>query len=187
MPHLIEREGVKVAMSAVEEYLDIFGKDYYLEIQRHGIEREPRINDGLIRIHGEMGVPLVATNDSHFLGADDHEAHAVLVALQTGKTLNDPGRMCYPEDVYFKSADEMQTLFSDHSPGAWSKTLEIAEKSQLWNSRSETTLRLSFHCRGRFESADEYLKHLARRGAGRNDYESDLAGSCTNGWNSNLT
>ena len=162
VPHLIEREGVKVAMAAVEEYLDIFGKDYYLEIQRHGIEREPRINDGLIRIHGEMGVPLVATNDSHFLGADDHEAHAVLVALQTGKTLNDPGRMCYPEDVYFKSADEMQTLFSD-IPQALEKTLEIAEKSNLELTFGDY-LAPEFPLPGGFESADEYLKHLAREG-----------------------
>ena len=162
VPHLIEREGVNVAMAAVEEYLDIFGEDYYLEIQRHGIDREPRINDGLIRIHGEMGVPLVATNDSHFLGADDHEAHAVLVALQTGKTLNDPGRMCYPEDVYFKSADEMQALFSD-LPQALEQTLEIAEKVDLELAFGDY-LAPEFPLPAEFETADDYLKHLARGG-----------------------
>ena len=165
VPHLIEREGVPAAMSAVEEFLDIFGEDYYLEIQRHGIDREPRINDGLIRLHREMGVPLVATNDSHFLGADDHEAHAVLVALQTGKTLNDPGRMCYPTDVYFKSADEMHTLFSD-MPHAVERTLEIAEKSNI-ELVFGNYLAPEFPLPAEFESADEYLKHLAREGLER--------------------
>ena len=165
VPHLIEREGVPAAMSAMEEFLDIFGEDYYLEIQRHGIDREPRINDGLIRLHREMGVPLVATNDSHFLGADDHEAHAVLVALQTGKTLNDPGRMCYPTDVYFKSADEMHTLFSD-IPHAVERTLEIAEKSNIELAFGDY-LAPEFPLPAEFKSADEYLKHLAREGLER--------------------
>ena len=107
IPYLIEREGYKAAQKAVETYRDIFGEDYYLEIQRHGIDKEDKINPGLIKLHREMGVPLVATNDSHFTRAEDHEAHAALVAIQTGKTLNDPKRMCYPEGVYFKSAQEM--------------------------------------------------------------------------------
>lgn len=162
VPHLIEREGVPAAMAAVEEYLDIFGEDYYLEIQRHGIDREPRINEGLIRIHSEMGVPLVATNDSHFLGADDHEAHAVLVALQTGKTLKDPGRMCYPTNVYFKTADEMYSLFSD-LPHALERTLEIAEKCNI-EFAFGNYLAPEFPLPAKFPTADEYLKHLARQG-----------------------
>ena len=76
-----------------------------------------------------MGVRLVATNDSHFLREEDHEAHAALVAIQTGKTLDDPNRMCYPGGVYFKSAKEMYELFSD-VPQALETTLEIAGTPQ---------------------------------------------------------
>ena len=123
IPHLVEREGLAVARKAVEDYLDIFGEDFYLEIQRHGIDREAKINEALLRLHTQIGVGLVATNDSHFLKAEDHEAHAALVAIQTGKTLDDPKRMCYPESVYFKSAEEMCELFSD-LPQTLEATLE---------------------------------------------------------------
>jgi len=99
IPYLLETEGYASAQKMVEVYLDIFGDDYYLEIQRHGIDKEKIINPGLIKLHEQMGVPMVATNDSHFTRAGDHEAHAALVALQTGKTLNDPNRMCYPAGV----------------------------------------------------------------------------------------
>ena len=130
IPHLIEREGIKAARKAVEWYQECFGTDYYLEIQRHGIDREEKVNAGLQQLHKEMSVPLVATNDSHFLKADGHDSHAILVAIQTGKTLNDPDLMCYPKEIYFKSANEMQTLFKD-LPNALETTLEIAEKCDL--------------------------------------------------------
>ncbi|MEE2753078.1 MAG: DNA polymerase III subunit alpha, partial [Candidatus Latescibacterota bacterium] len=137
IPHLIEKEGIPAAMKGVEEYQSIFGDDFYLEIQRHGIDREVKINDGLLKLHEEMDVPLVATNDSHFLQKDDHESHAALVAIQTGKTLDDPNRMCYPTGVYFKSADEMYELFHD-LPNACERTLEIEEKCDFEMSFDES-------------------------------------------------
>jgi DNA polymerase-3 subunit alpha len=162
VPHLIEREGLKAARRAVEEYQDIFGEDFYLEIQRHGIESEQKVNDGLMRLHRDLGVPLVATNDSHFLRAEDHEAHAVLVALQTGKSLDDPSRMCYPEGAYFRSAEEMQELFSD-LPGAVEATLEVAEKCNLELGTVEYHAP-EFPLPEGFDSADAYLNDLAVKG-----------------------
>ena len=165
IPHLIEREGIKAARAAVEEYLDIFGDDFYLEIQKHEIDREEKINDGLLRLHREMGVPLVATNDSHFLKAEDHEAHAALIAIQTGKTLDDPSRMCYPEGVYFKSAEEMHRLFPD-LPQALEATLEIAEKCNLELSFDEDHAP-EFPLPAGYETASDYLAYLAREGMER--------------------
>ncbi len=112
-----------------------------------------------------MGVRLVATNDSHFLREEDHETHAALVAIQTGKTLDDPNRMCYPGGVYFKSAKEMYELFSD-VPHALETTLEIAEKCNLEMTFGEYHAP-EFPLPSGFNSADDYLSDLSRRGMER--------------------
>ena len=126
VPHMIQREGVTEAEKVAREFMEIFGDDYYLEIQRHGIDIEGKVNDGLLRLHKKLGVPLVATNDFHFLSADDHAAHDALVCIQTGKNIGDENRMCYPEGLYMKSPDEMYKLFND-LPDATERT-QIAEK-----------------------------------------------------------
>lgn len=130
VPHMIQREGVAEAEKVAREFMEIFGDDYYLEIQRHGIDIEEKVNDGLLRLHKKLGVPLVATNDFHFLSADDHAAHDALICIQTGKNIGDENRMCYPEGLYMKSPDEMHTLFDD-LPGVTERTLEIAEKCDV--------------------------------------------------------
>jgi DNA polymerase-3 subunit alpha len=162
IPHLIEREGLKEARKVAEEYVDIFGDDFYLEIQRHGIDKEAKVNDGLLKLHKEMGIPLVATNDSHFLREDDYEAHAALVAIQTGKTLDDPNRMCYPTGVYFRSADEMYDLFHD-LPNACERTVEIAEKCDFEMSFEESHAP-DFPLPKEFDDPLVYLEHRARAG-----------------------
>jgi len=128
--HLIQREGLTAAEEAAEEFRDIFGDDYFLEIQRHGIDIEEKVNDGLMRLHQKMGIPLVATNDFHFLSADDHSAHDALVCIQTGKNIADKNRMCYPTGLYMKTAAEMQSLFRD-LPNALESTVEIAGRCDL--------------------------------------------------------
>jgi len=165
IPHLIEREGIKAARAAVDEYRDIFGDDFYLEIQRHGIDREAKINEGLLRLHRDMGVPLVATNDAHFLKAEDYDAHAALIAIQTGKMVDDPNRMCYPEGVYFKSAEEMYALFGD-LPQALESTLKIAEKCNLELSFDESHAP-EFPLPAGYRTASDYLAYLAREGMER--------------------
>ena len=124
--HLIQTEGQGEAEKAAREYMDIFGADYYLEIQRHGIDIEPKVNDGLLKLHKKLDLPLVATNDFHFLQKGDHAAHDALLCIQTGKNISDQNRMCYPDGLYMKSPDEMYKLFED-LPQALENTLKIAE------------------------------------------------------------
>ena len=107
---------------------DIMGEDsYYLEIQDHGIEEQRRILPDLYRLSRETGIPLVATNDAHYIRREDAEAQDVLMCIQTGKTLDDPNRMRFEtQEFYIKSEEEMRALFPDH-PEAIENTAKIAE------------------------------------------------------------
>ncbi len=106
------------ARRVVDEYRDILGRDnFYLEIQDHGIEEERRIRPMLIGLADEMGVPLVATNDVHYIHADDTRAHDVLLCINTGKVLTDESRMRYRErEFHLKTYDEMRARFADLMP-----------------------------------------------------------------------
>ena len=108
---------------------EILGRDnFYLEIQDHGIEEQSLVNTQVLKMAGELDLPLVATNDCHYLSKSDSFAHDVLLCVQTGKTIQDENRLSYSTDqFYFKDAQEMEALFG-HAPGALSNTLEIAEK-----------------------------------------------------------
>ncbi|MEW5976743.1 MAG: DNA polymerase III subunit alpha [Acidobacteriota bacterium] len=119
----------KAARQAAGDYLDIFGRDrFYVEIQDQGLDVEHRINPDLIRLSQELAVPLVATNDCHYVTRQDARAHEVLLCIQTGKTMSDSNRMRFSTDqFYVKSQDEMVALFK-HYPDALSRTLEIAER-----------------------------------------------------------
>lgn len=119
------------AEQAVEDYLKIFGeRNFFIEVQQHENSDAPQVRDELIELAKEKGLPLVATNDVHFLDADDHEAHHVLCCISTGKTVEDENRMQYPPDVYLKSPAEMREMFSD-VPQACDNTLEIAERCNV--------------------------------------------------------
>jgi len=110
---------------------DIFGDRFYMEIMRHGMPEEDAINDGLIKIARELNYPLVATNDSHYLGREDAQAHDVLLCIGTGKTVQDTSRMKFFSDqFYVKSAEEMRELFAD-VPDACDNTLEIAKRIDI--------------------------------------------------------
>jgi len=120
------------ARRVVDEYRDILGREnFYLEIQDHGIEEERRIRPMLIGLADEMGVPLVATNDVHYIHADDTRAHDVLLCINTGKVLTDENRMRYRErEFHLKTYDEMRARFAD-VPQALANTLEVAERCNL--------------------------------------------------------
>jgi DNA polymerase III subunit alpha len=110
---------------------DIFGDRFYMEIMRHGMPEEDAINAGLIKIARELNYPLVATNDSHYLGREDAQAHDVLLCIGTGKTVQDTSRMKFFSDqFYVKSAQEMRELFAD-IPEACDNTLEIAKRIDI--------------------------------------------------------
>jgi DNA polymerase-3 subunit alpha len=110
---------------------DIFGDRFYVEIMRHGMPEEDAINDGLIKLARELNYPLVATNDSHYLGREDAQAHDVLLCIGTGKTVSDTSRMKFFSDqFYVKSAAEMRELFAD-VPDACDNTVEIAKRIDI--------------------------------------------------------
>ena len=111
---------------------DIFGKgNFFLEVQDQGLEIEARINRDLVRLSKETGIPLVATNDCHYLTRADAHAQEVLMCIQTGKTMSDAQRMTFATDqFYFKSAEEMAQVFRE-LPEAVSRTLAIAERCHL--------------------------------------------------------
>jgi len=129
--HLVAGHYDKARAAAVQ-YQDIFGKgNFYLEIQDQGLEDEKKIHEALYRLERELEIPLVATNDSHYLCGEDSHAHDVMLCVQTGSKVHDKERFRFDSDQFFvKSADEMERLFKD-SPSVLQRTMEIAERCQL--------------------------------------------------------
>src|SRR3954469_21966320 len=120
------------AEKSAYEFQEILGKgNYFLEIQDHELEDQRKINQNLIEMSKKTGIPLVATNDAHYLMRDDYEAHDVMLCIGTGKTINDPNRMRFggPE-WYVRSPEEMARIFA-HIPDAVTRTLEVAEMCDL--------------------------------------------------------
>ena len=152
------------AIETAMMYRDLFGADhYFLEIQNHGLEIEDQIRERVIALSRKTGIPLVATNDCHYLRHEDAGPHDVLLCIQTGKTVDDVNRMRYNTDqVYFKSADEMKLLFGDQ-PQALLNTVAIAERCNLQMSFGKPLLPEFPLPRG-VESAEGYLKELAWAG-----------------------
>jgi DNA polymerase-3 subunit alpha len=125
------RNDYEGAKKAAETYRDIFGDRFYLEIMRHGIPEQEIVNTGLVKIARELNLPLVATNDSHYLRRADAPAHDVLLCIGTGKTVQDTSRMKFLTDqFYVKSSDEMRELFAD-LPEACDNTLAIADRIDI--------------------------------------------------------
>jgi len=152
----------KAARLTAESYLKIFGPErFFIEIQRHKGD-DPNLHQGLIDLAKKMGIGLVATNDVHFLEEEDHEAHNCLCAISTGKKFDDPDRMIYPSDIYFKSPGEMRKLFAGTAE-ACDNTLAIAE-------RCNVEIDLKTRHAPRFEPPDDlkpekYLTDLCYEGA----------------------
>jgi DNA polymerase-3 subunit alpha len=122
----------KEAGEAAHRLQDIFGKGrFFLEIQDQGLEIEKRVNKDLVRLSAETGIPLVATNDCHYLTQADARAQEVLLCIQTGKTMSDPKRMKFATDqFFFKTAQEMAQVFAD-LPDALNRTADIAERCNV--------------------------------------------------------
>ncbi|MEJ2052966.1 MAG: PHP domain-containing protein [Calditrichaceae bacterium] len=119
------------AIKAAEEYIDIFGDDFYFEIQDHQIPEEAAVYPKIYELAKEMGVKVIATNDNHYLNKEDHEAHDILLCLQTGKNRDDPNRMrSGTSELYMKSPEEMYKLFKD-KPQVYEQTQEIVDKIDL--------------------------------------------------------
>jgi DNA polymerase III subunit alpha len=130
---LLAQDRFDEAAAAALEFEEIFGKgNYYLEIQEHGLEAQQRIRRSLVELSNRTGVPLVATNDAHYLNPEDARAHDVLLCIGSGKTVHDTNRLRYETpNFYVRSADEMWNIFGDELPEALTRTVEIAEMCEL--------------------------------------------------------
>ena len=132
----ILHRGEEEARAIFETYLDIFGEDYYIEIQDHGIPEQKRCNAVLLKWAREYNVKVIATNDVHYIEEEDHDAQDVLLCLQTGKDYHDPDRMRFEKrEFYLKSLSQMQKALADLDPLLRDATLdttrEVADKCQL--------------------------------------------------------
>ncbi|PHJ67544.1 DNA polymerase III subunit alpha [Nostoc linckia z18] len=130
------------ARKVAQWYKDVFGDDYYLEIQDHGSQEDRIVNVEIVKIARELGIKFVATNDSHFISCFDVEAHDALLCIQTGKLIIEDNRMRYSGTEYLKSAEEMKLLFRDHLPDdvieeAVATTEEVADKVEPYHIMGE--------------------------------------------------
>lgn len=144
VPAKILKNDIAGAREAIEWYKNLFGDDYYLELQRHEV-RDPhqranretfplqqQANKVLMELAKEYGIKVVCTNDCHFVNQDNAEAHDHLLCLATGKDLDDPNRMLYTKQEWFKTREEMNEVFAD-VPEALSNTLEILDKVEFYS------------------------------------------------------
>ena len=160
IPQAILRGNTRRAEELICEYVGIFGQDnFFLEIQDHGLPEEKTVNRALRDMANRHGVGLVATNDVHYVNADDSEFHDILLCVQMGRTINDPDRMRFSgPDYYLKSEQEMAELFADY-PGAIENTAKIAKRCQVNFTFGE--LQLPFYpIPENFEKDDDYLRAL---------------------------
>ncbi|MBO7147168.1 MAG: DNA polymerase III subunit alpha [Lentisphaeria bacterium] len=124
--------GKEAAKKVLYEYLDIFGREnFYLELMYHGEEKQEKVNRGLIELAKENDLPLIATNDVHFLRREDAKAHEVMLCIQTRTTMADERRMKMGDEFYFKDGDEMFAIFGNEVPEAISNTCEVAERCDV--------------------------------------------------------
>ena len=132
IPRALIQDQPEKADDLVAEYIDIFGADnFFIELQKHGIPEEEKATEGLVRLAKKYGVGLVVTNDSHYTHKEDADFHDILLCIQTGKTLDDPGRMRFQNDeFYMKSPEEMAKLFPEY-PEAMENTMKIAERCNV--------------------------------------------------------
>ena len=151
------------ARNAAATYSDIFGKNnFFLEIQDQGLEQEHRIHSNLFRLEKDLGLPLVATNDSHYLCEDDAHAQDVMLCIQTGKSIQDTNRMKFQGTGFFvKSHDEMYRVFKD-APDVLSRTLGIAERCDMHLEKVSNPFP-HFDVPAGF-TLDSYFEHVTREG-----------------------
>ncbi len=162
IPYLILHGTMDAARRETKALLKIFGDRLYFELQDNGIKEQKKVNKGLQKLSREFSIPLVATNDCHYLNQDESFAHEVLLCIQTGRTINDKGRFKFATDeLYFKSPEAMRQRFKD-VPEALAESVKIAERCNL-------ELDFGQHHFPNFplpkgETLDTYFERLAREG-----------------------
>ncbi len=178
VPQAILRKGEEEAKKEFEWWLDLFGEDYYIEVQRHQMAEQDKVNEVLLRWAQEYNVKVICTNDSHYVDQKDSNAHDILLCVNTGEKQATPairefveegtvmkgGRFAFWNDqFYFKTQAEMGTLFKD-VPFALDNTMEIVDKCEHLKLKKDILLP-NFIVPQEFHSQDDYLRHLTFEGA----------------------
>ncbi len=173
IPDKIVHDGEEKAEEALKEYLDIFGDDLYLELQRHKsgdpemdrkvYEDQVYVNKQLLRFSKKYGIKVVATNDSHFINAEDADAHDRLLCIGTASYLDETNRLRYTRQEWFKTQKEMKLLFAD-VPEAIINTQEVADKVETYELNRKPIMP-EFKIPDTFKDADDYLRHITFEGA----------------------
>jgi DNA polymerase-3 subunit alpha len=185
VPQTILHDGEEKAEKEFKWWLDMFGEDYYIELQRHEIKEQEQINNTLLKFAKKYNVPVIATNDSHYVDQDDSNAHDILLCINTGEKQATPGfddfvnddaqvknrRFKFPNNqFYFKTQEEMQKLFSD-IPESLDNTNAIVDKVEILNLKKDILLpafpipkEFQIHTDANLNQW-EYLQHITREGA----------------------
>ena len=171
IPQLIMKGQIEKAEESISWFKQLFGADYYLEMQRHETHdpnadcsiypHQVEVNKVLVELAHKHDIKLIATNDVHFVNADDAEAHDRLICLSTGKDLDDPNRMRYSKQEWMKTTAEMNSIFSD-VPEALRNTLEIADKVEFYSIDSGPIMP-TFAIPEEFGTEEEYRKRLSEK------------------------
>ncbi|MFN4084090.1 MAG: DNA polymerase III subunit alpha [Bacteroidia bacterium] len=178
VPRTILKKGEEEGEKEFKWWLDIFGEDYYIELQRHNIEDQNKVNEVLLKYAAKYNVKIIASNDSHYVDRADANAHDILLCINTGEKQSTPTikefadddvqvkgkRFAFANDeFYFKSTGEMSALFND-LPQAIDNTNEIVDKVQLLNLQRDILLP-NYKIPEGFNTQDDYLEHLTYTGA----------------------
>ncbi|MGB3202930.1 MAG: DNA polymerase III subunit alpha, partial [Nodosilinea sp.] len=170
VPQAILQKRPDVARKVAQWYKDLFGDDYYLEIQDHGSPEDRVVNVEILKIARELDIKVICTNDSHYISCNDVEAHDALLCIQTGKLLTEDKRLRYSGTEYVKSADEMRRLFRDHLEPevieeSIANTLEVADKVEEYTNILGQSRIPDFPIPPEFnEDAGAYMGHVAKEG-----------------------
>ena len=178
VPQAILRKGEEEGENEFKWWLNVFQEDYYVELQRHGMPEQDKVNNVLIKLAIKYNVRIIASNDSHYVEQSDFNAHDILLCINTGEKISTPAlrdfadddinvkgkRFAFPNDqFYFKTTEEMKSLFKD-LPQAIDNTNEIVDKIEVLNLKRDILLPY-FKVPTAFSSQDEYLEHLTWEGA----------------------
>lgn len=178
VPQTILRHGEAEARKKFEWWLDLFGEDYYVELQRHFMPEQDKVNEVLIGFAKEYNVKIIASNDSHYVEREDYNAHDILLCINTGEKQSTPSNKDFSDDsaggkgtrfaffndqFYFKTGEEMSKLFHD-LPEAIDNTGEIVDKVEHLKLKKDILLP-HFKIPDNFEDQDAYLRHLTYEGA----------------------
>ncbi len=172
IPQAILKNDLAKAEKTVQYFKDLFGEDFYIELQRHNVttpglknetfEKQQQVNKHLIEFATKYNIKLIATNDVHFVYKEDAEAHDHLICITTNADYNDPNRLHYTQEEYLKSPEEMSEIFSD-IPEAISNTQEIVDKIEDFDLNRKPIMP-DFPLPEKFNNEGDYLRHLVYEG-----------------------